>query len=95
MEFCFLYISSLELHITSMLLSERGLFENDNYTPLFFLIFYFFAFCLQIWQKRTDPVCHIELRRWADLMVIAPLSANTLAKLANGICDNLLVRFRI
>jgi phosphopantothenoylcysteine decarboxylase len=37
-----------------------------------------------------DPVLHIELRRWADVFVIAPLSANTLAKLANGLCDNLL-----
>jgi phosphopantothenoylcysteine decarboxylase len=37
-----------------------------------------------------DEVLHIELRRWADLMVVAPLSANTLAKLANGLCDNLL-----
>ena len=33
---------------------------------------------------------HIELAKWADLVVIAPLSANTLAKLANGIADNLL-----
>lgn len=33
---------------------------------------------------------HIDLRRWADVMVIAPLSANTLAKLAGGLCDNLL-----
>jgi phosphopantothenoylcysteine decarboxylase len=32
---------------------------------------------------------HIELRRWADVFVIAPLSANSLAKLANGMCDNL------
>lgn len=39
----------------------------------------------------NDPVLHIELRRWADLMVIAPLDANTLAKIANGLCDNLLV----
>lgn len=31
-----------------------------------------------------------ELRRWADLMVIAPLDANTLAKISNGLCDNLL-----
>ncbi len=33
---------------------------------------------------------HVELGLWADLIVIAPASANTLAKLANGICDNLL-----
>ncbi|MES3019582.1 MAG: bifunctional phosphopantothenoylcysteine decarboxylase/phosphopantothenate--cysteine ligase CoaBC [Bacteroidota bacterium] len=33
---------------------------------------------------------HVELGLWADLMVIAPASANTLAKLANGLCDNLL-----
>jgi phosphopantothenoylcysteine decarboxylase/phosphopantothenate--cysteine ligase len=33
---------------------------------------------------------HVELGLWADGMVIAPASANTLAKMANGICDNLL-----
>ena len=32
------------------------------------------------WTKLGDNVLHIELRRWADVMVIAPLSANTLAK---------------
>ena len=37
-----------------------------------------------------DPVLHIELRKWADVMLVAPLSANTLAKLANGVSDNLL-----
>lgn len=40
--------------------------------------------------RREDPVLHIELRRWAEALVIAPLDANTLAKLANGICDNCL-----
>lgn len=35
-------------------------------------------------------VLHIDLAKWADALVIAPLTANTLAKLANGICDNLL-----
>jgi phosphopantothenoylcysteine decarboxylase len=40
--------------------------------------------------NRGDPVLHIELRRWADILLIAPLDANTLAKLANGLCDNCL-----
>jgi phosphopantothenoylcysteine decarboxylase len=40
--------------------------------------------------RRGDPVLHIELRRWADVLVIAPLDANTLAKLALGILDNAL-----
>lgn len=35
------------------------------------------------WSKRGDPVLHIELRKWADIFVIAPLDANTLAKIAN------------
>ena len=34
---------------------------------------------------------HVEVGRWADLMIIAPLSCNTLAKMANGQCDNLLL----
>lgn len=34
---------------------------------------------------------HVELGRWADVFVIAPLSCNTLAKMAAGICDNLLM----
>ena len=34
---------------------------------------------------------HVLLGRWADAMVIAPASCNTIAKMANGICDNLLL----
>ncbi len=34
---------------------------------------------------------HVMLGRWADIMLIAPLSCNTLAKMANGFCDNLLL----
>jgi phosphopantothenoylcysteine decarboxylase len=39
---------------------------------------------------RGDGVLHIEFRKWADVFIIAPLDANTLAKLALGICDNFL-----
>ncbi len=38
----------------------------------------------------TNQVLHIELAKWCDAMLIAPLTANTLAKMANGLCDNLL-----
>ena len=34
---------------------------------------------------------HVMLGRWADVMLIAPLSCNTLAKMAHGQCDNLLL----
>lgn len=34
---------------------------------------------------------HVELGRWADRLVIAPLSCNTMAKMVSGICDNLLM----
>ncbi|XP_004594753.1 phosphopantothenoylcysteine decarboxylase isoform X1 [Ochotona princeps] len=44
----------------------------------------------EMWKQRSDPVLHIELRRWADLMLVAPLDANTLGKVASGLCDNLL-----
>lgn len=40
--------------------------------------------------EKRDPILHIELRDWADVLLIAPLSANTLAKLAHGYADNLL-----
>eukprot|EP00127_Corallochytrium_limacisporum_P007431 Clim_evm34s251 gene=Clim_evmTU34s251 len=43
-----------------------------------------------MWQRMGDPVLHIELRRWADVCLIAPLDANTMAKMANGMSDNLI-----
>lgn len=41
------------------------------------------------WENSARPL-HIELGEWADLFVIAPLTANTLSKLAYGFADNLL-----
>ena len=40
---------------------------------------------------RGAGILHIELRRWADLLLIAPLSANSLAKIVAGLSDNLLL----
>ena len=42
-------------------------------------------------NNTTDWNNHVELGLWADLMLIAPATANTLSKMANGICDNLLL----
>lgn len=42
------------------------------------------------WQPTHSRPLHIDLGEWADLIVIAPLTANTLAKLAYGMADNLL-----
>jgi phosphopantothenoylcysteine decarboxylase len=39
---------------------------------------------------RGDHVLHIELRNWAEVLVVAPLDAHSLAKFALGLCDNLL-----
>jgi phosphopantothenoylcysteine decarboxylase len=55
---------------------------------------------VQVWRDRDEwqgkkydpdiPIAHIELRDWADVLLVAPLTANTLAKMANGLSDNLL-----
>jgi len=34
---------------------------------------------------------HVDLGLWADLLIVAPATASTMGKMANGICDNLLV----
>lgn len=55
---------------------------------------------VDVWEEETEwpngsyvkdqEIPHIDLSDWADILLIAPLTANTLAKMANGICDNLL-----
>ncbi|KAF8435225.1 flavoprotein [Terfezia claveryi] len=42
------------------------------------------------WTKPGDPVLHIELRKWADMLLIAPLSADCLSKMVGGRVDGLL-----
>ena len=44
-----------------------------------------------LWDKQAEAAMgHIELARWADMIVVAPTTANTMARLAHGFADNLL-----
>jgi phosphopantothenoylcysteine decarboxylase len=56
---------------------DRWLFRDEDEWP-------------GIRYQRGDEVLHIALRNWADLLIFAPLDANTLSKLALGISDNCL-----
>jgi phosphopantothenoylcysteine decarboxylase/phosphopantothenate--cysteine ligase len=47
---------------------------------------------IEFWNKKTGEWAnHVELALWADVFIIAPCTANSLAKMASGICDNLLL----
>ena len=47
---------------------------------------------IEFWNKESGLwTNHVELALWADLFIIAPATANTIAKMASGICDNLLL----
>ena len=43
-----------------------------------------------MWEGHHENVHHIELPKWADVMLIAPATASTIGKMANGISDNFL-----
>jgi phosphopantothenoylcysteine decarboxylase/phosphopantothenate--cysteine ligase len=47
---------------------------------------------VDFWNKQSGELTnHVELGMWGDLMVVAPLTANTLSKMVSGGCDNLLL----
>lgn len=58
-------------------LSFQVLSRNDVYTDTFD-------------EKDSSVIAHIDLADWADLVIVAPATANTIGKLANGIADNML-----
>ena len=58
-------------------LSFQALSRNPVYTDTFD-------------EKNTSVIAHIDLADWADLVIVAPATANTIGKLANGIGDNML-----
>lgn len=65
-----------DLYITSDFIGNTSFSDEDEWN-------------FSKYTKNTDIV-HIRLRDWADVFVIAPLTANTLAKISHGISDNLL-----
>src|SRR5690349_13999124 len=46
---------------------------------------------IDFFDKDNNWQNHVQIGEWADIFVIAPLTANTLAKISNGQCDNLLL----
>jgi phosphopantothenoylcysteine decarboxylase/phosphopantothenate--cysteine ligase len=47
---------------------------------------------IEFWNKKSGEwTNHVELALWADVLLIAPCTANSMAKMASGICDNLLL----
>lgn len=47
---------------------------------------------IEFWDRKTGVwTNHVDLASWADLYLVAPLTANSLAAMANGACDNLLL----
>ena len=43
-----------------------------------------------LWEQEEFKIGHINLAEWADMIVVAPATANIIGKFANGICDDLL-----
>lgn len=58
-------------------LTFQALSRNEVYTDTFD-------------EKNPQVIAHIDLADWADLILVAPATANTIAKLASGIADNMI-----
>ena len=58
-------------------LTFQALSRNDVYTDTFD-------------EKNSEVIAHIDLADWADLVLIAPATANIIGKLANGIADDMI-----
>ena len=65
---------------------------SDFVSPLTFATLSKNPVSIELYDKKIGVwTNHVDLAGWADLMIIAPATANTLAKMAHGQCDNLLL----
>lgn len=73
-------------HVVKVVFTKGALnFLNPKIFDYFFISYYTSSD-----DFNHNKVLHIELARWADLVAIVPCSANTLARLSHGFCDDLL-----
>ncbi|KAH7165362.1 flavoprotein [Dactylonectria macrodidyma] len=82
-------LTNSAMHFLAGQSSEQPTVSELNYMPNVDAVYTDASEWAKPW-KRGAPILHINLRKWADVLVVAPLSANTMAKVVNGMCDNLL-----
>lgn len=75
--------------------AEVNLIMTENATKLVSTLLFQSLIGSPVYTSMFQPVSqekieHLKLAQWADVFIIAPATANTIAKLANGIADNLL-----
>ncbi|KAI1288530.1 putative flavoprotein [Xylaria venustula] len=76
------HLPNVDAYVNPLFILIRGIFHSSGW--------YLDADEWKVPWVRGGGILHIELRRWADILVIAPLSANTLAKITGGFADSLL-----
>lgn len=79
----------------ALLFAKEVIWDFDEYQKKNEVKFYYPKDEWKLYEKDKSNSLIIDLRKWADVLLITPLSGNTLAKIATGVCDNLLVNNRI
>ena len=84
-------------YICSSAAASHFLQKSQNYNPSIYKKFMDNKYNFNViedkdewtWDRIGDPVLHIILRDWADILIVVPASADIIAKISNGICDTL------
>ncbi|MED6134280.1 hypothetical protein PIB30_035550 [Stylosanthes scabra] len=76
--------------VRAVITNDAWHFVNRSFLPLDGSVTFHPDSDQWVFWQRNGRGLHVELQKWADIMVIFPLSANTIAKMLGGLCDNLL-----